>query len=70
MQQTNFIDRWEDAHRIATQSTGISKQDLQRQYIDQAKIMQDQGRYLQAEKLYVAIGEVDMAIKMYATNKM
>lgn len=39
-------------------------------YITQAQTLESQGKYREAEKLYVAVDEPDLAITMYKKLKM
>jgi len=39
-------------------------------YIVQAKSLEEQGKYKEAERLYVAVNEPDPAIAMYKNKKM
>lgn len=54
---------WEAAHKLA--GTFMSQKDVSKLYIDQGLKLEQQGKYKEAEKLYITIGEQDLAINMY-----
>ncbi|OWF38575.1 intraflagellar transport protein 172 homolog [Mizuhopecten yessoensis] len=64
----NNAGRWEMAHKLA--SGYMKADDVATLYISQARQLEDQGKFKEAEKLYVAVQEPDMAITMYKKNKM
>ena len=39
-------------------------------YVQQAKQLEEQGKYKEAERLYVTVNEPDLAIAMYKNKKM
>jgi intraflagellar transport protein 172 len=58
---------WEQAHKLAV--TCMKPEDIATLYISQAKGMESEGRYREAERLYVIVNEPDLAINMYKTIK-
>ena len=60
-------NNWDRAHRLAT--TYMSKQQVSALYISHARDMDTLGKYKQAEKLYMTVGEPDLAINMYKNHK-
>ena len=58
---------WDQAHSLA--STYMSPQELNVLYVSQAKEKEVQGQFKDAEKLYLAINEPDLAITMYRNFK-
>jgi len=61
-------ERWGDAYRTASEFNE-SRDELHRHYLEQAKSFQAEGRLDSAEKVLLAIEEVDLAISMYAKAK-
>ncbi|KAH9246952.1 hypothetical protein BASA81_015465 [Batrachochytrium salamandrivorans] len=60
-------DMWEKAHVIAT--SYMLPEDIAVLYISQAKEMESKMKLREAEKLYLTIGEPDLAINMYKNHK-
>eukprot|EP01135_Chromosphaera_perkinsii_P005322 Nk52_evm3s343 gene=Nk52_evmTU3s343 len=54
---------WTAAHRLA--SSYMSQQEVSSLYINQAQELELQGKFKDAEKLYVTVNEPDLAINMY-----
>eukprot|EP00736_Rhodelphis_marinus_P012459 Rmarinus@m.5702 len=61
------LHKWEDAHRIAKQF--MSEQQVAVLFIQHAEHLAMQSRYREAEKLYMTVGEVDLAINMYKKSR-
>uniref|UniRef100_A0A8C8SPN1 Intraflagellar transport protein 172 homolog n=1 Tax=Pelusios castaneus TaxID=367368 RepID=A0A8C8SPN1_9SAUR len=59
---------WEQAHKLATQC--MRQEDVTVFYITQAREMEKQGKYREAERLYITVEEPDLAITMYKKCKM
>uniref|UniRef100_A0A8C0IIW3 Intraflagellar transport protein 172 homolog n=1 Tax=Bubo bubo TaxID=30461 RepID=A0A8C0IIW3_BUBBB len=59
---------WEQAHKLAVKC--MSQEDVSVLYITQAQEMEKQGKYKEAERLYVTVNEPDLAITMYKKCKM
>eukprot|EP00697_Spironema_sp_BW2_P009375 gnl/Spiro4/24229_TR12030_c0_g1_i1.p1 gnl/Spiro4/24229_TR12030_c0_g1~~gnl/Spiro4/24229_TR12030_c0_g1_i1.p1 ORF type:complete len:1700 (+),score=346.14 gnl/Spiro4/24229_TR12030_c0_g1_i1:76-5175(+) len=59
----NSAQRYDDAHRVAM--SYMNKEEANRFYLQQARAMDMQGKFREAERLYVAVHEVDVAIEMY-----
>ncbi|XP_074640366.1 intraflagellar transport protein 172 homolog [Tubulanus polymorphus] len=64
----NSAGRWEDAHRLA--SSCMKMDDVSNMYIAQARQLESQGKFKEAERLFVAVEEPDLAITMYKKEKM
>lgn len=61
------IGKWEKAHTLAT--TFMSGEDVAVLYSTQAKEMESKGKLKDAEKLYLTVGEPDLAINMYKNHR-
>jgi intraflagellar transport protein 172 len=61
------LGRWEVAHRLAT--SYMSEGEVGLLYINQAQKLESQGRFREAEKLYITVNERDLAINMYKRNR-
>ncbi|XP_064911402.1 intraflagellar transport protein 172 homolog isoform X1 [Columba livia] len=59
---------WEQAHKLAIKC--MSREDVSVLYITQAQEMEKQGKYKEAERLYITVNEPDRAISMYKQYKM
>ncbi|KAI8482238.1 hypothetical protein Bbelb_400200 [Branchiostoma belcheri] len=55
--------KWEAAHKLAM--TCMKPEDVAVLYITQAQQLESQGRYREAERLYITVDEPDLAITMY-----
>ncbi|XP_077991845.1 intraflagellar transport protein 172 homolog [Glandiceps talaboti] len=55
--------KWEAAHRLAV--TCMKPEDVAVLYITQAQQMEAQGKFREAERLYITVDEPDLAITMY-----
>ncbi|XP_048371540.1 intraflagellar transport protein 172 homolog [Sphaerodactylus townsendi] len=60
--------RWEQAHKLASRC--MRPEDVSVLYITQAQEMERQGKYKEAERLYITVDEPDLAITMYKKSKM
>ncbi|KAJ1554535.1 hypothetical protein HK405_004770, partial [Cladochytrium tenue] len=60
-------NRWEKAHTLAT--TFMTSEEVALLYIGQAREMENEGKLKDAEKLYLTVGEPDLAINMYKSHK-
>mmetsp|Transcript_15284 Transcript_15284/g.25210 ORF Transcript_15284/g.25210 Transcript_15284/m.25210 type:complete len:1767 (+) Transcript_15284:218-5518(+) len=58
---------WEAAHAVAI--TYMSDSEVASLYISQAQRLEAQGRFKEAEKLYLTVKEPDLAINMYKKNR-
>ncbi|KAL5017204.1 hypothetical protein ScPMuIL_006793 [Solemya velum] len=63
----NSTGKWEAAHKLA--STYMKADDVASLYVSQARQLEEQGKFKEAERLYVAVEEPDMAITMYKRHK-
>lgn len=64
-----FVEKWDDAVRIAN-NANYSREEMKKDYVQYAVQFMEQERYPQAEKLLVAMDEIDQCIGMYAKAKM
>ncbi|KAH9500287.1 hypothetical protein Btru_073626 [Bulinus truncatus] len=64
----NKAGKWEHAHKLA--ATYMKGEDVSNLYIAQAKQLEDEGKFKEAERLYVAVEEPDLAITMYKKQRM
>ncbi|RUS80517.1 hypothetical protein EGW08_011738 [Elysia chlorotica] len=64
----NKAGKWEMAHKLA--ATYMKGEDVSNLYIAQAKQLEDEGKFRDAERLYVAVEEPDLAITMYKKQRM
>lgn len=60
-------NKWENAHNLA--KTYMSQQEVTFLYVSHARDMEAQGKMKEAEKLYLTVGEPDLAINMYKNHK-
>jgi intraflagellar transport protein 172 len=63
----NKAGKWERAFKIAT--SYLSREEVSTLYLEQAKLLEQQGRYKEAEKLYIIINDENQAIQMYKRIK-
>lgn len=59
--------RWEVAHKLAM--SYMSEGQVGLLYISQAQKLEQQGKFREAEKLYITVKEKDLAINMYKRNR-
>lgn len=59
----NASGQWERAHKLA--SKYLDQNEVSEMYIKQAQSLEANGKYREAEKLYLSISEPDLAIGMY-----
>lgn len=62
MTELNIGD-WEKAHKLASQY--LEQEEVSKMFNNQAKVLEEQGKLKEAEKLYLSISEADSAISMY-----
>eukprot|EP00003_Mantamonas_plastica_P015802 TRINITY_DN2657_c1_g2_i19.p1 TRINITY_DN2657_c1_g2~~TRINITY_DN2657_c1_g2_i19.p1 ORF type:complete len:1260 (+),score=465.50 TRINITY_DN2657_c1_g2_i19:139-3918(+) len=60
-------DKWDKAYNVA--SKYMQPQDVDVLYIGQAQRLESQGKYDEAEKMYLTIQAADLAIEMYRKNR-
>ncbi|KAH0622981.1 hypothetical protein JD844_025935 [Phrynosoma platyrhinos] len=58
---------WEQAHKLASKC--MRPEDVSVLYITRAQEMEHQGKYKEAERLYITVDEPDLAITMYKKYK-
>ena len=63
----NTAGMWEQAHQLA--SKHLDKSEVSKMYIGQAQELEEQGRFKEAEKLYISVQEPDLAISMYKKQR-
>ena len=63
----NTAGMWEQAHQLA--SSHLDKSEVSKMYIGQAQELEEQGRFKEAEKLYISVQEPDLAISMYKKQR-
>mmetsp|Transcript_10682 Transcript_10682/g.13871 ORF Transcript_10682/g.13871 Transcript_10682/m.13871 type:complete len:1746 (-) Transcript_10682:405-5642(-) len=61
------INMWDAAHKLAV--AHMSPAEVQGLYIGQAQKLEEQGKLKEAEKLYLTVEEVNMAISMYKNHR-
>ncbi|XP_030838935.1 intraflagellar transport protein 172 homolog isoform X2 [Strongylocentrotus purpuratus] len=59
--------KWEEAHRLAM--TCMKGEDIKVLYVNQAQEMEAQGKFREAERLYLTVREPDLAITMYKKQR-
>ncbi|KAJ3395502.1 hypothetical protein HDU92_005616 [Lobulomyces angularis] len=60
-------NKWEKAHTLAT--TYMTQDEVSFLYVSHARDMEAQGKMKEAEKLFLTVGEPDLAINMYKNHK-
>ncbi|CAL1585627.1 unnamed protein product [Knipowitschia caucasica] len=60
--------RWEDAHKLAVKC--MNEEEVRALYASRAQEMETEGKFKEAERLYSAVKQPDMAISMYKKNRM
>lgn len=58
---------WDKAHKIAV--TYMPDSEVGLLYVTQAQLMESQGKFKDAERLYLTVDEPDLAISMYKKNR-
>lgn len=62
----NNCKQWEKAHQLASQY--LDSSEVNAMYIKQAQELEADLKFRDAEKLYLSVGEPDLAIAMYKRN--
>ncbi len=60
-------DHWEEAHPHAQNC--MEEEDIHTMYVGHGQELEEEGKLREAEKLYVVVGEHDLAISMYKKAK-
>ncbi len=60
-------DRWEEAHRLAVGC--MEEEQVRELFVGRAQELEGDGKLREAEKLYVIVGEADLAVSMYKRHK-
>ena len=63
----NSAGKWEQAHQLA--SKHLETGEVSKMYVGQAQELEEQGRFKEAEKLYISVHEPDLAISMYKKQR-
>ena len=63
----NSAGLWEQAHQLA--SKHLDREEVSKMYIGQAQELEAQGRFKEAEKLYISVQEPDLAISMFKKQR-
>ncbi|CAG0880914.1 unnamed protein product [Cyprideis torosa] len=63
----NGVGHWEQAHQLAFKY--LRADEVAEMYIRQAQDMEEQGKLRDAERLYIAVAEPDLAITMYKNQR-
>ncbi|KAG7173582.1 Intraflagellar transport protein 172-like [Homarus americanus] len=63
----NQAGEWERAHQLASKYMGADKVTVM--YVKQAQVLESQGKFKEAEKLYISVHEPDLAITMYKKQR-
>ena len=63
----NSAGMWEQAHQLA--SKHLDTGEVSKMYVGQAQELEEQGRFKEAEKLYISVNEPDLAISMYKKQR-
>lgn len=61
------VNLWDQAHKLAV--AHMSPAEVQGLYIGRAQRLEEQGKLKEAEKLYLTVEEVNMAISMYKNHR-
>uniref|UniRef100_A0A8C9QX79 Intraflagellar transport protein 172 homolog n=1 Tax=Scleropages formosus TaxID=113540 RepID=A0A8C9QX79_SCLFO len=59
---------WEQAHKLAVKC--MSREDVTALYVSRAQELEKDGKFKEAERLFAAVEEPDLAITMYKKNKL
>ncbi|KAK4304616.1 hypothetical protein Pmani_023493 [Petrolisthes manimaculis] len=59
----NQAGEWEKAHQLASKFLGADKVAVM--YVNQAQVLESEGKFREAERLYISVHEPDLAITMY-----
>ncbi|XP_063612068.1 intraflagellar transport protein 172 homolog [Penaeus indicus] len=63
----NQAGEWERAHQLASRHMGADEVAVM--YVNQAQVLEGQGKFKEAEKLYISVHEPDLAITMYKKQR-
>ncbi|XP_071532014.1 intraflagellar transport protein 172 homolog [Panulirus ornatus] len=63
----NQAGEWECAHQLASKYMAADKVAVM--YVSQAQLLESQGKFKEAEKLYISVHEPDLAITMYKKQR-
>lgn len=63
----NDTGEWERAHQLASRHMGADEVAVM--YVNQAQVLEGQGKFKEAEKLYISVHEPDLAITMYKKQR-
>uniref|UniRef100_A0A668A2T2 Intraflagellar transport protein 172 homolog n=1 Tax=Myripristis murdjan TaxID=586833 RepID=A0A668A2T2_9TELE len=60
--------RWEEAHKLAVKC--MTEEEVSDLYISRAQELERDGKFKEAERLYITVEKPDLAITMYKKNRM
>ncbi|XP_055005694.1 intraflagellar transport protein 172 homolog [Boleophthalmus pectinirostris] len=60
--------RWEDAHKLAVKC--MTEEEVRSLYVTRAQELERENKFKEAERLYAAVKQPDLAITMYKKNRM
>ncbi|KAK4299690.1 hypothetical protein Pmani_028048 [Petrolisthes manimaculis] len=63
----NQAGKWEKAHQLASKFMGADKVAVM--YVNQAQVLESEGKFREAERLYISVHEPDLAITMYKNQR-
>ncbi|XP_076029417.1 intraflagellar transport protein Oseg2 isoform X2 [Oratosquilla oratoria] len=63
----NQAGEWERAHQLASRYMGAEEVTIM--YVNQAQVLESEGKFREAEKLYISVHEPDLAITMYKKQR-
>ncbi|XP_066969064.1 intraflagellar transport protein 172 homolog [Macrobrachium rosenbergii] len=63
----NQAGEWEKAHKLASKHMGADEVAVM--YVNQAQVLEGEGKFREAEKLYISVHEPDLAITMYKKQR-
>ena len=61
------LGMWEEAHSLAKHY--MESSDVSTMYVAQAQKLEHEGKFKEAEKLYISVQESDLAISMYKKQR-
>lgn len=67
VEMLTHLGRWEKAYNVATQY--MSESEVGVLYVSQAQKLESEGKFKEAEKLYLTVKEKDLAINMYKKHR-
>ncbi|KAM9703852.1 intraflagellar transport protein 172 homolog [Menidia menidia] len=62
------VGRWEEAHKLAVEC--MTEEEVTALYVSRAQELERDGKFKEAERLFAAVKQPDIAITMYKKNRM